>query len=375
MSEAPKDGDLRVDHAIGGSTLRSAFALIECTAARVPAFDAEAATAAQRALDGKTKPRGSLGRLEELACRLAGIRGRADIGDLEPAVVVFAADHGIVAEGVSAYPQEVTGQMLRNFAAGGAAVCVLARRAGARLVVADVGVRERVEEPAILDRRVRPGTANAALGPAMSEGEMRRAVATGIELADELAADGVGIVAMGEMGIGNTTAASALTAVLTRANPDGVCGRGTGLDDAGVERKRAAVWRALEANDVSPRDPLGAVAGVGGLEIAALAGLVLGCAANRVPVVVDGFIAAAAALAAVCVEERCGEALIASHLSPEPGHRLLLDVLGQEPLLDLGMRLGEGSGAALALPIVLAAAALLREMASFEGAGVTDAGA
>ncbi|HEX5762748.1 MAG TPA: nicotinate-nucleotide--dimethylbenzimidazole phosphoribosyltransferase [Solirubrobacterales bacterium] len=349
--------------------------LIERTAARVPAFDAEAAAAAQRALDGKTKPRGSLGRLEELACRLAGIRANPEIGPLEPAIVVCAADHGIATEGVSAYPQEVTGQMLRNFAAGGAAVCVLARLAGARLVVADLGVRLPVADPAILDRRVRAGTANATHGPAMSEEEMRRAVATGIELAEELAADGVGIVAMGEMGIGNTTAASALTAALTRSGPDGVCGRGTGLDEAGVERKRAAVWRALEANNVSPRDPLGAVAGVGGLEMAALAGLVLGCAANRVPVLVDGFITAAAALAAVCVQERCAEALIASHLSPEPGHRLLLDVLGQEPLLDLGMRLGEGSGAALALPIVLSAAALLREMASFEAAGVTDAGA
>jgi nicotinate-nucleotide--dimethylbenzimidazole phosphoribosyltransferase len=348
---------------------------IERTAGRVPTFDATAAAAAQRALDGKTKPRGSLGRLEAIACQLAGIRADAEIGRLEPAIVVCAADHGIAAEGVSAYPQEVTEQMLRNFASGGAAVCVLARRAGARLVVADLGVRRPVEDPAILDRRVRAGTANAARGPAMSEDEMCRAVVTGIELAETLAADGIGIVAMGEMGIGNTTAASALTAALTRASPDGVCGPGTGLDDAGVERKRAAVWRALEANEASAWDPLGAVAAVGGLEIAALVGLVLGCAANRVAVLIDGFITAAAALAAVCVEERCAQTLIASHLSPEPGHRLLLDVLGQEPLLDLGMRLGEGSGAALALPVVLAAAAVLVEMASFEQAGVTDAGA
>jgi nicotinate-nucleotide--dimethylbenzimidazole phosphoribosyltransferase len=349
--------------------------LIEQTAARVPGFDAGAAAAAQLALDGKTKPRGSLGRLEELACRLAGIRGEAAFGSLEPAIVVCAADHGIAAEGVSAYPAEVTEQMLHNFAAGGAAVCVLARRAGARLVVADMGVRRAVRDPAILDRRVRAGTANAARGPAMSEREMHRAVAAGIEIAADLAAEGVGIVAMGEMGIGNTTAASALTAALTRANPDGVCGRGTGLDDAGLEGKRAAVWRALEANVVSPSDPLGAVAAVGGLEIAALVGLVLGCAANRVPVLIDGFITAAAALAAVCVQQRCGQALIASHLSPEPGHRLLLRALHQEPLLDFGMRLGEGSGAALALPIVLSAAAILAEMASFEQAGVTDAGA
>ena len=343
------------------------------TIARIPAFDAGAAEAAQRALDAKTKPRGSLGRLEQLACRLAGIRGTASPGPLRPAIVVCAADHGVAAEGVSAYPPEVTAQMLRNFADGGAAVCVFARQAGARLLVADLGVLRPVGDPAILSRRVRPGTANAAQGPAMSEAEMRQAVATGIEIADRLAAEGTGIVAMGEMGIGNTTAASALTAALLRASPDGVCGRGTGLDEAGLARKRATVWRMLEANVVSPADPLGAVAAVGGLEIAALVGLALGCAANRIPVLVDGFITAAAALAAVCVCERAGAALIASHLSPEPGHRLLLDALHREPLLDLEMRLGEGSGAALALPLVAAADAILAEMATFEGAGVTDA--
>jgi nicotinate-nucleotide--dimethylbenzimidazole phosphoribosyltransferase len=346
---------------------------IERTVARIPRFDAEAAEAAQRALDAKTKPRGSLGRLEELACRLAGIRGEANPGALEPAIVVCAADHGVAAEGVSAYPPEVTGQMLANFAAGGAAVCVLARQAEARLVVVDLGVLRPVSDPAVVSRRVRAGTANAAQGPAMSESEMRQAVAIGIELANRLAAEGIDVVAMGEMGIGNTTAASALTAALLRANPDGICGPGTGLDDAGLARKRATVWKMLEANVVSPYDPLGAVAAVGGLEIAALVGLVLGCAANRTPVLVDGFITAAAALAAVCVCEHAGATLIASHLSPEPGHRLLLDALHQEPLLDLGMRLGEGSGGALALPLVAAASAILDEMATFEGAGITDA--
>jgi nicotinate-nucleotide--dimethylbenzimidazole phosphoribosyltransferase len=349
--------------------------LIERTAARIPEFDSAAAATAQRALDAKTKPRGSLGRLEDLACRLAGIRATTRIEPLRPAIVVCAADHGIAAEGVSAYPQEVTEQMLRNFAAGGAAVCVLARQAGARLVVVDMGVRRAVRDPEILNRRVRAGTANAAEGPAMSMGEMRRAVTSGIGLAEDLVGEGIGIVALGEMGIGNTTAASALTAALLRANPDGLCGPGTGLDEAGVERKRATIRRALKANCVSPRDPLGAVAEVGGLEIAALAGLVLGCAANRTPVLVDGFITAAAALAAVCFEERCAGTLIASHLSPEPGHGLILRALAQEPLLDLGMRLGEGSGAALALPIVAAAVAILAEMASFEEAVVTDAGA
>jgi nicotinate-nucleotide--dimethylbenzimidazole phosphoribosyltransferase len=358
---------------VGGAS--SDRALIQRTVERIPVPDAAAEADARAALDAKTKPRGSLGRLEDLACRVAAIRGTATPGALAPAIVVCAADHGIAEEGVSAYPPEVTGQMLRNFADGGAAVCVLARQAGARLVVVDVGVREPVGGDAILDRRVRAGTANATLGPAMTRAEAERAVAVGIELADELADDGIGIVALGEMGIANTTAASALTAALLRADPTGLCGRGTGVDDAGLERKVAAVWRALEANCVSPRDPLGALAGVGGLEIAALTGLVLGCAARRTPVLVDGFITAAAALAAVCIESRCAGTLIAAHRSPEPGHRLILTALGLEPLLQLDMRLGEGSGAALALPIVASALAILADLATFQTAGVTDSGA
>jgi nicotinate-nucleotide--dimethylbenzimidazole phosphoribosyltransferase len=349
--------------------------LIAQTVAAIEAPDPAAAQAARAALDAKTKPRGSLGRLEELACRIAGVRGAVPTEPLAPVVVVCAADHGVAAEGVSAYPQEVTGQMLSNFAHGGAAVCVLAREAGARLVVADVGACEPVDHPAILDRRVRAGTANAATGPAMTVADAERAIATGIALADDLVDDGAGIVGLGEMGIANTTAASALTAALLRADPDGVCGPGTGLDEAGLERKRAVVWRMLEANCVSAYDPLGALAGVGGLEIGALAGVVLGCARRRTPVLVDGFISGAAALVAACLETRCADALIAAHRSPEPGHRLILHALGLEPLLELDMRLGEGSGAALALPIVAAAVAILTDMASFDAAGVTDAGA
>lgn len=349
-------------------------ALIERTIASVPEPDARAGAAARAELDAKTKPRGSLGRLEDLACRIAAVRGAAKPGRLMPAVVVCAADHGIAEEGVSAYPQHVTGEMLRTFAGGGAAVCVLAREAGARLVVADFGVREPVADPAILDRRIRAGTANAARGPAMTSHEAERAVASGIELAGELAGEGVSLVALGEMGIANTTSASALTAALLRVAPVAVCGRGTGLDDAGLERKVATVWRALEANCVSPYDPLGALAGVGGLEIAALAGLALGCATRRIPVVLDGFITGAAALTAVCLAEHCAGALIASHRSPEPGHAWILHALDLEPLLELEMRLGEGSGAALALPLIGAALAILSDMASFEEAGVTDAG-
>jgi nicotinate-nucleotide--dimethylbenzimidazole phosphoribosyltransferase len=346
---------------------------IERAIERIAAPDPAADAAARRALDAKAKPRGSLGRLEDLACRVAAIRGTPRPGQLTPAVVVCAADHGVAEEGVSAYPQEVTGQMLRAFTTGGAAVCVLARAAGARLVVVDVGVREPVGGPAVLDRRVRAGTANIAHGPAMTRAEAERAVAVGIELAGELVEHGIGLVALGEMGIANTTAASALTAALLGSDPRAVCGRGTGLDEAGIRRKADVVRRALEANRVSADDPLGALAGVGGLEIAALAGVVLGCAARRTPVLVDGFITAAAALAAVCIEGRCAGALIAAHRSPEPGHRRILHRLGLDPLLELDMRLGEGSGATLALPLVAAALALLADMATFDGAGVTDA--
>ncbi len=321
---------------------------------------ADALTAARAMLDAKAKPRGSLGRLEEVACRVAAIRGTTAPDPRPPAIVVCAADHGIAEEGVSAYPQAVTGHMLRAFASGGAAVCVLARRAGATLVVVDVGVREPVAHPAILDRRVRPGTANAARGPAMTRADAERALAAGAELADRNAS----LVGLGEMGIANTTAAAALTAVLLDCDPAEVCGRGTGIDDAGMERKVAAVRRALAVNRPSAVDPLGVLAAVGGLEIAALAGLVLGCAARRTPVLVDGFITAAAALVATRLEPRSADALIAAHRSPEPGHGAILDALRLDPLLDLGMRLGEGSGAALALPVVTAASALLAEMAT-----------
>ena len=344
--------------------------LIERTAGAIAGPDAAAGAAARAALDAKAKPRGSLGRLEDLAYRVAAIRGDARPDRLDPVVVVCAADHGIADEGVSAYPQEVTGQMLRAFAGGDAAVCVLAREAGARLVVADLGVREPVDHPRVLDLRVRPGTANAARGPAMTRAEAERAVAAGIGLAG----DG-DLVALGEMGIGNTTAASAIAACLLGLEPAAVCGRGTGIDDAGLDRKVAAVERALAVNRPDRDDPIGVLAAVGGLEIAALSGVVLGAAARCTPVLVDGFITAAAALAAVRLQPRAAGALIAAHRSPEPGHAAILDALGLDPLLDLGLRLGEGSGAALALPLVGAALAVLSDMATFDAARVSDSGA
>jgi nicotinate-nucleotide--dimethylbenzimidazole phosphoribosyltransferase len=321
---------------------------------------------AKRAYDAKTKPRGSLGRLEELGCRLAAIRGFVP-RSLEAAIVVAAADHGVARESVSAYPQEVTAQMVANFAAGGAAVNVLSRQAEARLILVDAGLAVPFEHSAVRSVRLGSGTASLVAGPAMTAEQARRGLEAGRELADELRA--VDVVALGDMGIGNTTSASALTAALLGVEPALVCGRGTGLDDDGVARKVAAVQRALEANRGA--DPLAAL---GGFELVFLAGLALGCAANRTAVLLDGFITSAAALAAARIDAAVLDVLIASHRSPEPGHTLVLEALGLLPLLDLELRLGEGSGAALALPLLRAAVAILEEMATFDDAGVTDTG-
>ncbi len=316
------------------------------------------ADAARARLDAKTKPRGSLGRLEDLAVRIADIRGSATPGRLRAAVVVAAADHGVAAHRVSAYPQEVTAQMLANFEAGGAAVCVLARLAGAELRVFDLGVGA--------------GTADMTAGPAMTRGQVRDRLDRGRQAAADLAAEGFGIVALGEMGIGNTTSASALTAALLSVEPEVVCGPGTGLDAAGIRHKIDMVRRALAANELDEAEAV--LAALGGFEIAFLAGLAIGAAERRMVVLLDGFITGAAALAAERIRPGTSSAMVAGHRSPEPGHALVLDALRLDPLLDLELRLGEGSGAALALPIVHASLAILDEMATFESAGVTDAG-
>ncbi len=343
-----------------GVASRDAESLLAATLAAIEPLDPAIRAAAEAELDAKTKPRGSLGRLERLAAQVAQIRGSVRPGPLDAAIVVAAADHGVAAEGVSAYPQEVTAQMVANFSSGGAAVAVLARQARAKLVVVDAGVGA--------------GTANFAEGPAMSEKQALEKVAEGISLAGELAGEGVGIVALGEMGIGNSTAASALSAALLGIDPERVVGPGTGLDAEGVARKADVVRRALAVNRSRLGEPLAALAAVGGFEIALLVGIALGAAERRMTILVDGFISAAAALIVHRLCPGIGDYLIAAHLSPEPGHRLLLNELGLEPLLDLGLRLGEGSGAALALPLVRAAVAILEEMATFESAGVTDAG-
>jgi nicotinate-nucleotide--dimethylbenzimidazole phosphoribosyltransferase len=342
---------------------------------RIRPADAEAGHAAQVLLDAKTKPRGSLGELEALACRLAAARGTASPGRQRAALVLAAGDHGYARRGVSAYPQEVTGQMLAAFAAGGAAIDVLAREAGLRLVVVDAGVLEPPTHPGIRGLRLGAGTADATEGPAMSRAQAIAGVLAGAAIAEELAAEGFGIVAIGDMGIGNTTAAAALCAALLSAEPDTVCGRGTGVDDDGLRRKIEAVLKALAVNRPDPADPVGVLAAVGGFELAVLAGVCLGAAAWSCVVLLDGFVTGAAALGAAGLAPEAAGFMVASHRSPEPGHELVLGELGLRPLLDLGLRLGEGTGAALALPLLNAALAILADMATFESAGVTDAGA
>jgi nicotinate-nucleotide--dimethylbenzimidazole phosphoribosyltransferase len=340
----------------------------------------------QAQLDLKTKPRGSLGGLERLAVRIAGIQRTPTPSLGTPVVVVCAADHGVASEGVSAYPSSVTAQMVANYAAGGAAVSVLARRAGARLVVVDCGVAEPLPVPGVLDRRLGAGTASMLRGPAMPREQAIAALETGIALAAE-ELGGAGCVALGEMGIGNSTAAAALTCALTGATPEQACGRGTGLDDAGVAHKRDVVARALElmrdagvgpatpgSDPGIPLDAVGVLAAVGGFELGVLAGLALGAVSRNIPVVIDGYPASAGVLVAAALAPSLPASLIAAHRSSEPGHAIVLAHLGLQPLLDLDLRLGEGSGAALALPLLGAALAILDEMATFASAGVDDSG-
>jgi nicotinate-nucleotide--dimethylbenzimidazole phosphoribosyltransferase len=337
--------------------------------------DAEAAATAQRVLDGKTKPPGSLGRIEEIAARLASIYRAPRFATSPRAVIVMAADHGVAGQGVSAYPQAVTAQMVHNFAAGGAAINVLARQMQARTEIVDMGVAGANAWPSSVRRcAVGPGTADLSLGPAMTVAEAERAILTGAAIVGELAAAGVRVVATGDMGIGNTTAAAALTAVFTESAPSAVTGRGTGIDERALVTKIAVIERALECNRPSERRPLESLAGVGGFEIAGLVGVILGGAAEKVAVVLDGFIAGAAALVAVALAPAARGYLFAGHRSAEPGHRAALAALRLDPILDLGLRLGEGTGAVLAMPMLDAGARILAEMASFESAGISGPG-
>lgn len=344
-----------------------------CAAIAVP--DAAIAQQVQDRLDAKTKPRRSLGRLEELACYYGALRDDPLPPLPSKAIVVMGADHGVAARGVSAFPQAVTAQMLLNFARGGAAINVLARHAGARVLVVDLGAAEPVVDPAIESARVGAGTADFTLQAAMSEEQCQRAIEVGLDIAARLAAEGVQVVGLGEMGIANSTSASALAAALTGTAVEEVTGFGTGISDAGRQRKMEAIRSALNLHHPDRDAPLDVLRTLGGFEIAGLCGLVLGAASHRLAIVLDGFIASVAALLAVRIAPNAGHYLIASHRSVEAGHRIVLRELGKAPLFDFDMRLGEGTGAALAMGVLDASLKVLHEMATFAAAGVSDSGA
>jgi nicotinate-nucleotide--dimethylbenzimidazole phosphoribosyltransferase len=344
-------------------------------ASRIRPLDENAMAKAWAHLDRLTKPPGSLGRLEQLAAALAGMAGSFPLPDKigRKAIVVMAGDHGVCEEGVSAFPQEVTPQMVLNFLAGGAAVNVLARQAGADVICVDMGMKTDITHEKLMVAKVKHGTDNMARGPAMSREEAVQSVEAGIAVAEQLAEAGYGVLATGEMGIGNTTPSAAMLAVFAGTDAEVTVGRGTGVDDAGLARKREAVRRAIAVNEPDASDPIGVLAKVGGLEIAGLAGLAIGAAACGVPLVVDGFISTVAAIAACRIVPGVKPYLIASHLSDERGHKLALDVLELAPMLHLSMRLGEGTGAALTFPLIDAAKAITEQMATFESAGVSRA--
>ena len=340
-------------------------------ASRIQPLDIDAMEQARVRQQQLTKPAGSLGRLEELAIQMAGIRQNPVPVIERKAVIVMAGDHGVTSEGVSAYPSVVTSQMVHNFLRGGAAINALARHAGASVIVVDVGVAAEMQHPDLLSRKVASGTANMTTGPAMTREQMLEAILVGSGVLDTLVGQGIEMVATGDMGIGNTTASSAITAALTRTPAALVTGHGTGIDDEQLAHKVRVIELSLARNAPDPRDPLDVLMKVGGLEIAGLVGVIVAAASQRVPVVIDGFISGAAALVAVELQPAIGAYLFAGHSSVEPGHRVILDRLGLAPLLDLKLRLGEGTGAVLAMNVIEAALHAHREMATFAEAGVS----
>lgn len=347
--------------------------LVERTIRDIVSLDPSWLNAASEHQLALTKPPGSLGRLEEVADRFAAIRGSLSITANRPRIVLFAADHGVCQEGVSMYPQEVTTQMVLNFLSGGAAINSFARTLSIDLKVVDVGVV--TPPPAssdLISRRVGPGTSNFCVEPAMTRDEMNAAMQTGIELAQDACAAGCDVVGFGEMGIGNTTAAAAITAALTGDSIEAVVGSGTGADGACMDRKRSAIRRGLALHAPDLADPLGVLQCLGGFEIAAMCGFCLGAAARCIPVVMDGFIATAAAALGVRLCSTLNEYLFAAHCSAEPGHARLLKMMNQEALLTLGLRLGEGTGAALAIKLIQASVSAFTGMATFTSAGVSN---
>jgi nicotinate-nucleotide--dimethylbenzimidazole phosphoribosyltransferase len=346
--------------------------IVQATLSRIKKVDQELLTQAQAKLDNKTKPPASLGRLEEFARRMAAINGTIQPDATKKCIFVFAGDHGVTEEGVSAFPREVTSQMVLNFLRGGAGINVLARHAGAEVRVVDVGVDfDFKDTPGLINRKVARGTHNFARGPAMTWEEMIAALQVGIDLADQCKAEGINLVGTGEMGIGNTTPSSAIIAAISGIPVAELTHRGTGINDAALANKIRVIEQGLALNKPDVNDPLDVLAKVGGLEIAAIAGLVLGCAANSIAVVIDGFISTAGALIASELHPNVAHYIFAAHKSVEIGHRFMLDRIGVEPILSLDMRLGEGTGAALAMTLIEAGVKIMNEMATFEDAGVS----
>jgi nicotinate-nucleotide--dimethylbenzimidazole phosphoribosyltransferase len=347
---------------------------VDITIASIKPLDQAAMAAARARQDSLTKPHGSLGRLEELCIQIAGIRATKTPEINNKVIITMAADHGVVAEGIALYPQEVTRQMVLNFVQGGAGINVLANHVGARVIVVDMGVINGFPPtPGLVCKMIDFGTQNMAKGPAMTHLQAIESITAGIELVESEINNGLDIVGTGDMGIGNTTASSAIFAAISGHQVEKVTGRGTGLDDKQLNHKIKVIEKALSVNKPDASDPIDVLAKVGGFEIGGLAGVMLACAAHRIPVVIDGFISGAAALIATSLAPLAKDYLIAAHQSAESGHKLLLEFLELKPLLDLKMRLGEGTGAALGISLAEASVKLLNQMATFAQAGVSEA--
>jgi nicotinate-nucleotide--dimethylbenzimidazole phosphoribosyltransferase len=343
------------------------------TLKKIKPLDSAAMQKAKLRQDDLTKPTGALGRLEDLSIQLAGISGQERPSVARKAVIVMAADHGVAAEGTSAYPQEVTVQMLENIAAGGAAIDVLSRQYGVKVIAVDIGVKGDTSAfKNVTHKKVAPGTKSMSRGPAMTQEEAVKALETGIELVNAEVKNGLDIVGTGEMGIGNTTASAAICSVMTGKSVAEVTGRGTGIDDKGLKHKIEIIEKAIALNKPDKKQALDVLAKVGGLEIAGLAGVMLGAAANRIPVMVDGYISGAAALIAVGICPQSKDFMVAGHVSVEPGHKYCLEHLGLQPLINLNLRLGEGTGGVIGMSLCEAACRILNEMATFSEAGVSN---
>ncbi|MBF0571047.1 MAG: nicotinate-nucleotide--dimethylbenzimidazole phosphoribosyltransferase [Candidatus Omnitrophica bacterium] len=343
------------------------------TIAKIEKIDFSLGADTQKRLDFLTKPQGSLGRLEELAKQIVEITRVKNPSLPHKVIFVMAGDHGVTQEGISAFPQEVTPQMVYNFLQGGAGINVLAKHVGARVVVADLGVAVDLKpHPQLLSRKINYGTKNMAKGPAMTREEAVRSVENGITIFEEEFKRGISIAATGEMGIGNTTPSSAIVSLITGQSPEAVTGRGTGIDDGAWERKVAVIKKAIEINKPNAKDGIDVLMKVGGYEIGGLAGVILAAASRRLPIVVDGFISSAAALIAYTIEPKVKDYMIAGHASVEQGHKVVCAYLGLKPILNLDLRLGEGTGAALAIGVIEAGVKILNEMATFESAQVSQ---